>query len=411
MPTARRRSPSVDVTRLLVLCVGLGLAIAPARVPATPHLPASDDVVVETLPIRYDPSLSGLALLHQHALRHASDPASVLPLARAYIEAARRNGDPRFLGYAQSSLAAWPEGASAPLDVRVLRATIRQSLHQFTAALIELDEVLAVQRDHAQALITRATILQVLGRYSEAQRDCAALWRSAGEVTTSLCLASVASVTGKLSTAGALAQRALLNSPVGDVADRLWATTLMAEISVHRGDYARAAEYFQAALQLDANDRYARGAYCDLLLDRGQLQQVLELTSNQTRDDNLLLRRALTLQAFVNATSAGEALTSWQRQRDAALAQLRERHAAARLRGDRTHLREAARMALFLEGDPRTALQLARENWNIQKEPADARILLEAATAMHDSVTRTQLATWLQRSGLIDLRLAALLHS
>ncbi|HEX9473014.1 MAG TPA: hypothetical protein VF931_02415 [Steroidobacteraceae bacterium] len=397
--------------RIAALLIGLGLAMAPVLVGALPHIPAGDTVIVETLPLRYDPALSALAGLRQRVQQQPRDLAASLSLARAYIEAARRDGDPRFLGYAQATLAVWPEGAGAAAGVRVLRATILQSLHQFGAALAELDAVLAMHADHAQALLTRATILQVTGRFAEAQRDCAALLRDGGEVSAALCLGGVASVTGRPSTARSLAQHALAGTPAGDTAARLWAFTVLAETANREGAFEQAATYFQQALQADASDRYARAAYCDFLLDRGEPGQVLAWTRDQTRDDNLLLRRALALQALTGAAAGGAARAAWQEQLNAAVAQLRERHAAAQQRGDRSHLREAARLSLFLLRDPGDALRLARENWAVQKEPADARILLEAAIAAHDAATRAQLTAWLRSSGLTDTRLAALLHS
>src|SRR5258708_1821162 len=190
--------------------------MAPVLVGALPHIPAGDTVIVETLPLRYDPALSALAGLRQRGQQQPRGVAGRLSLARAYIEAARRDGDPRFLGYAQATLAVWPEGAGAAAGVRVLRATILQSLHQFGAALAELDAVLAMHADHAQALLTRATILQVTGRFAEAQRDCAALLRDGGEVSAALCLGCVASVTGRPSTARALPQHALAGPPAPD---------------------------------------------------------------------------------------------------------------------------------------------------------------------------------------------------
>ncbi len=399
------------VLRTAALWVGLGLAIGPALVRAAPHLPASDETVVETLPIRYDPALAALAGLRERAQRQPHDLAASLPLVRAYIDAARRNGDPRFLGYAQATLAAWPEGAAAPIDVRVLRATILQSLHQFDAALAELDAVLTLRADHAQALLTRATILQVRGRYAEAQRDCGVLLRNGGEVSAALCLGSVASVTGRLPAAGSLAQHALASVPDSDTAERVWAYTLLAETANRQGQFVQAQNYFQQALQVDATDRYARAAYCDFLLDRGQPELVLAWTRDQTRDDNLLLRRALALQALAGLAGRSAGGAEWQEQLNGAVAQLRERHAAAQQRGDRTHLREAARLSLFLLHDSNAALQLARENWAVQKEPADARILLEAAIAAHDAATRVQLSAWLRSSGLTDTHLASLLRS
>jgi tetratricopeptide (TPR) repeat protein len=387
------------------------LAGAAATAGAAPYLPASDEVILETLPIRYDPALAELTGLRGQWLRNPAQLSSAIPLVRAYISAARRNGDPRFLGYAQATLARWGEDDRTPPDVRVLRATILQSLHQFADALHELDLVLARQPQQAQALLTRATILQVQGRFAEAQRDCSRLWLNAGEVTTELCLANVASLTGRLQAAAGLARRALASAPDSDTISRLWAQTLLAEIAARQGESELARVSFQAALKTDPTDRYVRAALCDVLLDQGRAGEVLALTADLTRDDNLLLRRALALQALASAPAASKPGTEVARALRESIGLLQERHAAAKLRGDATHLREAARMTLELLHEPAASLALARANWAVQKEPADARILLQAALAARDDTVRLQLQAWLRASGLIDAHLNALLHS
>jgi predicted Zn-dependent protease len=386
--------------------LGLGLALLPALAQALPQRPVDDSLILETLPVRYDPALATLGTLRQQVQRQPGNLGASLQLARSYIDAARRDADPRFLGSAQAALAPWPESAHTPVDVRVLRATILQSLHQFDAALRELDVVLAQRPGNAQALLTRATVLQLLGRFPEAQRDCAALLATAGDVTAGLCLGSLASATGRLELASSLAARALASMPAGDHAQRSWAHTLQAEIAAHRGRLPEAVRLLQSSLALDPDDRYARAALCDALLDLGRPGEVLDWTAGQDRDDNLLLRRALALQALARRSPDG---ARWQAALAAATAQLGERHQAARQRGDRTHLREAARMHLALLQDPRGSLALARENWSIQREAADVRILIEAARAAGDARAVDELSAWVHASGLVDAHIAKLL--
>jgi tetratricopeptide (TPR) repeat protein len=375
---------------------------------AAPHLPVDDQQVVETLPVRLDPELSALAGLRSFWLRHPADSGGAAALVRAYVDAARRNGDPRFLGYAEAVLARFMTTPAAPIELRVLHATVLQSLHRFDAALEELSAVIALQPSHAQALLTRATILQLRGRFAEARRDCSQLWRSAGETTTALCLASVSAVTGGERSAARLTERALASVPPDDRAGRVWALTLRAEIAVREGAADEAAGYFELALAADPHDRYARAAYCDLLLQQGRAETARLMTAGALRDDNLLLRHTLALQRLVAAQPARNA--GLQRDLVAGIAMLRERHAAARLRGDRTHLREEARLQLELLHDAAAALPLARENWAAQKEPADAELLLSAANAAGDRAARAEITTWLQVSGLHDARIAALLR-
>jgi hypothetical protein len=87
------------------------------------------------------------------------------------------------------------------------------------------------------------------------------------------------------------------------------------------------------------------------------------------------------------------------------------RFEAARLRGDTVHQREEARFALVVERDPARALRLAQQNWLIQREPADARILLEAAVAAGAPRAAAPALSWLSDTGCQWPRLRALAAS
>jgi len=58
---------------------------------------------------------------------------------------------------------------------------------------------------------------------------------------------------------------------------------------------------------------------------------------------------------------------------------------------------------------PAAALKLAQENWQIQKEPADVRILLEAALAAGDVAAVDSVTEWLSSSRLEDAKLQKIL--
>ena len=54
------------------------------------------------------------------------------------------------------------------------------------------------------------------------------------------------------------------------------------------------------------------------------------------------------------------------------------------------------------------AVSLARSNWEVQKEPADARILLECALAAEDVDSTNLTVEWLRKTRLEDVRLQLL---
>jgi predicted Zn-dependent protease len=256
--------------------------------------------------------------------------------------------------------------------------------------------VLSVDPSNVQARLTRATVLQVQGTYEGAREDCNTLQALTPELVWVACLANVNGATGQLHESYRRLDEALNRYPGAQPGIRGWALTSLAEMAARAGMVQEADGHFRAALALDAPDTYLLGAYADFLLDNGRPKAVLTLLEDKTQADPLLLRYALALSAQ-NAKELPDRVE-----------QLRDRFAASRLRGDRTHLREEARFTLHLLNAPREALQLAQENWQTQKEPADLRILLEAALAAHAAGGVDAVKDWLRNSGLEDVQLSRL---
>lgn len=354
---------------------------------AKPYLPADEAQVLERLPVRAVTQTRELDDLRAAARAAPDDPVRAAAVADAWYALSRAEGDPRYLGYAQAALAPWWRREDAPTPVLLARATIRQSTHEFADALADLDRVLAREPRQARALLVRATLRTVQGQYADARRDCARLLGVAPELYVFGCVATVDGLTGQATAASALLQRALAASGADDRQGRGYAESLQGELA-HRIDGADAERHFRAALAADPQDLYTRGAYADWLLDQRRAREVIALVGDDTRVDALLLRLGLAQRMHGDRNAA------------ATIALLRARFAASRARGDAVHRREEARFALFLDDDPARALQLARANWTVQREPADLRILAEAAAATKDAAALQLVRDWLATTRL-----------
>ena len=363
-----------------------------------PYVPASDSQVLERLPFTPgDPAMRVLHALHSQLTREPDNLPLTLRLAQGYLELGRVTGDPRYAGYAQAALTPWWQLDQPPQEVLVVRATLRQRMHQFDAALADLAIVLNANPRNAQARLTRATVLQVQGSYEGAREECRALQNLIQELVWAACLSSVNGAAGKLRESYAQLHAALDRYPTAQPGVQSWVLTSLAEMAARAGMAPEAETHFRAALTRDAADNYLLGAYSDFLLDNGRPPEVLALLRDKTRADPLLLRYALALQAQNS------------KELPAQVAQLLDRFEASRLRGDRVHLREEARFTLHLLHAPAAALKLAQENWALQKEPADVRILLEAALAARDAAAVDAVRDWLKNSGLEDVQLSRLM--
>jgi tetratricopeptide (TPR) repeat protein len=386
------------VLRLRVLIGIVLIAAASTRAAAAPFVPEADSQVLERLPFTpSDPLMRNLRALNNQLIRKPDNLPLAIRVAQGYLEVGWVTGDPHYTGYAQAALAPWWHLEQAPQEVLVLRAAMRQHMHEFDVALADLATVLSTNPHNAQALLMRATVLQVKGEYYEAREACRALQTLAQELVRVACLASVNGVTGELRESYEQLRSALQRSPGNQPAVQGWVLTSLAEMATRAGMAPEAEAHFRVALSFGAADYYLLGAFADFLLDNGRADEVLDLLRGRTAADPLLLRYALALQA------------QHSNELPAQVELLRDRFAASRLRGDRVHLREEARFTLHLLNAPQQALKLAQENWQVQKEPADVRILLEAALAANDAAAVGVVRDWLGNCGLEDVQLSRLM--
>lgn len=337
---------------------------------AAPYLPTSADSVVAQLPYRVaDPVDRDLLALRRLQANPPSDWPSAARLAQRYLDRARKNGDPRYLSYAEVVLAPWLQRPTPPTAAWLLRASLRQSRHDFAGALDDLRRVLQQEPRNAQAWLTRATLLQVQADYRGARQSCERLAGLGQALSMTVCLAQVDSLEGRAVAAYRSLQPLLQSVPEHDP-QRPWLESVAGEIAERAGQMAQAENHYRRALALDRDDSYTLAALADLLLDQRRPAEVVALLSAATTADALLLRLVL--------AKARLQQPDYPRLRD----ELAARYAANQQRGDATHLREEARFALDILQQPAQALRLAERNWQMQREPWDARILAAARAAV-----------------------------
>lgn len=379
----------------LLLSVWLSIA---SPVLAAPFVPTDPDQVLETLPrTTMDPQRQALQALRRQLAAQPNDLELALQVARRNLEIGRTEADPRYVGYAQAALMPWWDQNPPPPEVLLLRAVLRQNRHDFEGALADLRQVLAVRPRYAQAWLTQAVIQQVQGEPVMALRSCLALRRGAEPLLFATCWSGAASRGGQSEAAYRRLSQMLARSPDAGTEERQWALTVLAEIAEQRGDAPTAEMHFHAALELNRRNVYLLSAYTDFLLDQNRPGEARTLLQDEQRADSLLLRLALAERRLDDPV--------WQRHAEV----LEARFAAARQRGDATHVASEARLRLDLRQQPREALKLAQRNWaQGQREPQDARLLLEAALAARQPDAACEVLDWLSRVQLEDHRLAEL---
>ena len=377
-----------EFLKVLAIFACFGVCLTPAHLLAAPRLPTDPAEVLERLPMRPGDAtareLAGLrAAVTRAAKESPNNPLPATQLAGRYYDLAIARGDPRYIGYADAVMAPF---ARSPVPAALaVRGQLRQYRHDFDGALADFAAALKADPQFASAHAWRGAIFLVQANYAAAKTECDALLALDRATLYGGCIGLVRAYSGQMEAGSAALQRAL--NETKDAGNRLWLLTRLGEVAAWRGQADNAEKFYRAALALGIDDGYLLAAWSDFLLDQKRPAEVVKWLASWEASDGLLLRLALAEIAL--KLPAGKAHVQ----------ALADRFAAAKVRGDTTHRAEEARYELQLAGNAAASLAVAAANYQVQREPRDARPLLEAAIAAKDSAAAQPVRDWLQSSG------------
>lgn len=337
------------IKSLLLLLISIQL------IHATPFVPNDDQQVLAILPEdssppRYTSSANFSSDMNENSLAQTSEL-----LERAYLQ-----GDPRALGQARAQLDLTKDQSTETL---MLQARALQSDHKFDEAKEVLRQILSREADHPDALLTLSSLLVVQGQFAEAMSYCKKLNDPALRVYALACEAQVQSMTGKLEAAKQTLNGLAALAPGLDASTARWIYLIQADAALRSKDIALSTQVFDV---MDNQTVPALMARTDWLLSIGEYQRVRTLLQTHTDKDALLLR----------LITAQIKLSDPQAQKNLAL--MKERINVWQIRQENAHMREQATYAL-LSKQVDLALQLAKDNWQQQRETADIVLYATAA--------------------------------
>jgi tetratricopeptide (TPR) repeat protein len=359
------------------------------------YIPMDDNEILEVLSVS-EGERKQLKDLRFEAKTNPDDFQLSLKLARDYVGLGRTHSDPRYYGYAEALLAPWLKYQQEQPDALVLRATILQNRHDFQLALTDLKAALKLNPRLPQAWLTLAAIYEVQGDYHSALRSCLALTRFSSSLATTTCINSALSLSGQAQYSYQQLVTAV-NDKQNNTEEITWTYTILAELAERLNLVKEADSWYRKAITSDQRNVYALASYADFLLDHNRNDEVIDLLHGETRAYTLQLRLTL----------AEQRLRHKDFEQHAEL--IKNKIAAAKARGDKVHQGDEARFTLQVIKDPDAALKLATSNWDVQKEPRDTRILLEAALAANKPEAALPVLKFLEQTRLEDARLQPLL--
>lgn len=387
-PITRRLWP------LLAIAGGWAQALPDVRIP----LDRNEVVLAQPLSARRGDQQI-IEQLRRDARSQTLDCAQAVLLAESLVREARRAGDPRYLGQAEAALRTWWSETAVPTRLLVLRAGLKQARHDFAGARHDLQLGLQQDPHDPQAWLTQGSVQLVQADYAGAASSLLTAYRLGAGLPAQTAIAILASMKGRSEQAQAQLKDAIAAAGTASpVEERAWALTILGEIEYRSGHLHEAIPHLRAALTLNPNESYLLGALSEALLDAQKPAEAMAIVADQTANTGLLLRLALAEQAMVSQRLAAPNLK-------AHIAELGRRFDLAASTRDEQHLREEARFRLSFDRAPAAALDLALKNWRIQREPADARILLESALAAKNPRAAQPVIDWMEANRIEDPQL------
>lgn len=382
----------------------LGVSLFSPLLAAQQFIPASADYVVETLPT------SIVALSRELAQNRASaqsadsvseaELASIEQQALAAYRIAVNTQERRAYGHTLALLERWPERQEKSATIHILLASVLQHEHQFKEALSHLDAALIKDPSNAQAWLLRAQINLVIADYDTARDNCNVLITLVQPAVGINCLAQVDGLTGNAQKSLELVENLLKESRDLSRQDYAELFTSAAGFAQRLGKVEDATRYYQTALQISPDQPYVLVHYAQLLLEQSRYHDVIDLFAHQEHsalpdEQKILYTRALFLSDDPQHIERAEILKR----------SLENSFESAFKRQEGLPNKAYAQFTLYLSNEPALALEAARANWSLQKEPSDTLLLALAAQENDAKAVMTVLSRWVDAHHTEDVRL------
>jgi hypothetical protein len=407
--THRHRSYAFRPISVAVATALLGLFVALSPVAAQERFRPSETAVVLSASVH---AASG----RQNALR-ALDKAwraqpqnlpSALAYARAVFTLGLTEGDLRWYGSAKAALTPWWTAAELPAEAYFLRGLVKQGFHDFQDGLKDINRAIALEPARAEFWSWRFALNLLLADMGAAQKDIEEIGRLFGEEESKVYRAVLHYRTGQPLPAVALLSQAIRSVNFQDASSQDWLGFHLGEAHRVAGQPEKALDVWGQRLKASPQSHLIRLSLADLLNQQGQYRQAQTIAMAATSNGNAPNSTAsMTDALLMQAVLASRGLKDPNESRLAN--QLEARLKSQALRQDALIERPKLIYQIAYGRDLKAGLALSIDNWQLQKEPPDAVLFVQAALELGQARAAEPVVSWAEKTGYADPQLTPLL--
>jgi tetratricopeptide (TPR) repeat protein len=321
-----------------------------------------------------------------------------LAYARAVFTLGLTEGDLRWFGSAKAALTPWWQSADLPADGFFLRGLVKQGFHEFDAGLADINQAIAKDAQRAEFWSWRFALHLLLADMAAAQQDILEISRLFGPEEGNVYRGILLYRTGKPQPATELLSAALKAKTFQDTSSQDWIGFHLGEALRVGGQSAQALAIWQKQLKANPQSHLLRLSLAEMLNSQGNYRQAKQIATTESASDALLMQALL----------ASRGLKESDEKRLASLIDARLK--SQEMRQESLIERPKLFYLIAYGKDPAAGLALSIQNWQLQKEPPDALLFIQAALAVNQPRAAEPVVNWAEKTGYTDPELAALIR-
>ena len=367
--------------------------------------PADSDVVAASSVHGQTGRNGSLRALDQAWRAQPKDLDASLAYARAVFTLGLTEGDLRWFGSAKAALTPWWQATDLPAEGYFLRGLVKQGFHEFDAGLQDIQQAIAKEPRRAEFWSWRFALHLLLADMTAARQDTEEIARLFDPQEAHVYRAVLLYRTGQAQPALSVLNTAIRAAYFQDPSSQDWLGFHLGEAHRVAGQNDQAIAVWDKQLKANPTSHLLRLSLAELLNQQGKYRQAKSIAlGNAGKLGTSTITDALLMQALLASRGLKEP------DEPQLAKQMADRLQSQALRKESLIERPKLIYLIGYGQDPAAGLALSIDNWQLQKEPPDAVLFIQAALAVNQPRAAEPVVKWAEQTGYRDPLLTRLIE-